>query len=415
MSVRVFGLILLAILLTACGSDDGGSSNRAEPTRVVLQEGAPVVTVTPIGGEALPTATPTRTPQSALPTWTPTLSPTPTTIPPTATPVVIRPGRLYYIYNGDSIISINPDGTDSRFLATFGVGAQITDLVLSPDESLLAFVAPGSGSAREVYVINRDGTFQQQVSCLGFAVVRNVTWSPDSASVAFFASPDENAVVDVFSANIEGSGNCPGDNRQRRLFATESDSPGDLLWSPDGEALYFSLLGIYRYDLATRTRSEERLTSPAGFGPEFNLLFNPEDPTELAYLTIENPIEGLVTGSPYILDLDAEVSFPNPVGAIQTVTMSWRDQYLIASSAQRISIFNTDRNSLDFDFQSVQTVPYAVYNAGLDVVTFVDVDPQNPAVQQLYTVDMRGRERTQITTHGEGTVSGLVWASEQTE
>jgi hypothetical protein len=85
------------------------------------------------------------------PTWTPIPSSTPL---PTDTPRPVEDvspnlGTIYYIYNGDSVIAVAVDGSRQEFILNF---ATISYLTPSPDGELLAFIAPGSGSAYEVWI-----------------------------------------------------------------------------------------------------------------------------------------------------------------------------------------------------------------------------------------------------------------------
>ncbi|MFN7018995.1 MAG: zf-HC2 domain-containing protein, partial [Fimbriimonadales bacterium] len=79
----------------------------------------------------------------------PTETPTPTPLPPTPTSTDLdAPGVILYVYNGDSIIAQEVDGSSSSLVMTFGVGVPLTDLAPSPDQQVIAFVGPGGGAAR---------------------------------------------------------------------------------------------------------------------------------------------------------------------------------------------------------------------------------------------------------------------------
>ena len=155
-------LSVLALLIVICAAAcQPQAASQVLPT--VMGADSPIA--------AAPTATvplPTNQAPTLPATWTP--SPEPTLIPsdtPSPTPEAKTEGsgHLFYIFNGDSVVRLAADGTSEELIL---VGNAPADLELSPDGTLLAYTAQGSGSAREVYVSNLDGTYTQQVSCLGF-------------------------------------------------------------------------------------------------------------------------------------------------------------------------------------------------------------------------------------------------------
>src|SRR5690606_15909282 len=96
---------------------------------------------------------------------------------PSATPEGFNPaGTIYYIFNNGSIAALAGDGSREELIA---IGGPFSDLLASPDGQFLLYIAPGAGSSREVFIINRDGTYVQQVSCTGLGYVIHPTWSPD--------------------------------------------------------------------------------------------------------------------------------------------------------------------------------------------------------------------------------------------
>ncbi|MCL4256769.1 MAG: hypothetical protein KJ043_23630 [Anaerolineae bacterium] len=195
---RLCMVIVTSLILVACSS----ASDETLPTRVMLpdENTIPETTQTVAQADNLPTETPI---QSGLPTLPPTFTPAPTETPiPTRTPTntpVIQVGAILFTYNNDSIIRINDDGTGQELIITFGVGIPISDMRLSPKGDLIAFIAPGNGSAREVWIANSTGTYTQQVSCLGYADIQNLTWSLDGQALAFTASQAPNQPMDIYT------------------------------------------------------------------------------------------------------------------------------------------------------------------------------------------------------------------------
>ncbi|HRF95526.1 MAG TPA: hypothetical protein PLZ51_10040, partial [Aggregatilineales bacterium] len=97
------------------------TEEEALPTRVVLPDETSVSSV------ATEIISITETPaQSGLRPLPPTFTPTATeTIAPTRTPAptaIIETGKILFLYNDDSIIRINDDGTGQELIITFGVG-----------------------------------------------------------------------------------------------------------------------------------------------------------------------------------------------------------------------------------------------------------------------------------------------------
>lgn len=401
------GLSCLLLVLAGCKSAD---ENLVLPTRVSVPAEVPI-------DANAPTDVPRGDVPTLPPTWTPepVLSPTP--LPPTPTPEIVQSGRVFYIYNGDSIISMNGDGTDNQFILTFGVGAIIDDMVISPDHSLLAFVAPGNGSAREVFVSNLDGSFVLQVSCLGFAEVREPTWSPDSASLAFFAAPAQGAVTEVYKVNVNGSGNCPADNDQRVLFSTGIASPGDVAWSPDGSQIMFSGQGIRIFDFATGSLSEE-YTQTFGFGPDFDLSFNPANPVQMAYIRreIADVQNQPAPGATFILDFSqlGQIQQTIPVaGSAVNIEWSADGQFIVLSAPGSVSVAILETSSARQIATNLGTVPDGVYDNRRELVIYAGRDPQNAAVDQIFSATINGREVTQLTSHSEGLVSNLIWIADE--
>lgn len=393
--ILLWGLIIISmvVILVACDSGGGEESNDIA---------------------VLPTLIPTPTVftrPTLPPTFTPTTSPTPTaTVTVTPTPENFNPfGVLLYVYNGDSIVRMRGDGSNSELIVTFGVGAEIGELTLSPDGTLLAFTAPGNGSAREVYVANLDGTYLQQVSCLGFSVINHPTWSADSLSLAFTGAQAEGQGENIYSADIAGSGSCPVDNNQRMIVNLDSPSIGDIAWDPLGRQIFYSDQVIYSYDFETG-ETEGPYTEVSGFGSEYNLGFRPNDPGTLAFIRPASAIS--------IYEFATTIVSASTTGANTYARLGldydWFEggQFALLSTDNRVLILDYAENDTNTLVTGLQIMGQAVFNGRTNFISYIDVDPINPEIHQIFTYEHDTRQTTQITAHPEGTVNDIIWVPE---
>lgn len=403
-------LLIVMMLAAACG---GQQEEIVLPTRVDLDALATVQALT-----AQPTATPTRSGPTLPPTWTATPSPTMTPTNPASLPTptpegFIESGIIFYIYNGDSIVRMNGDGSNSQLIATFGVGRTISDLTLSQDGTLLAFVGPGSGSAREVYAANLDGTYIQQVSCLGFSDVRRPRWSPDGAQLAFIAAQSETTPPGLYVANLAGSGNCPQDNNQRLVYAARGFSLRDILWDIDSSRIFFSDDTIFLLDLTSGARSPA-LTQTLGFGADFNLAFDPQDPGTLTYLrAVRDPRTDLTGGSLFQIEVwdTSQLPIPEQISAplAESYQWNWDGSFMLVSTRTSIALYERRLGATRSLVPNLQIHPAAIFSPDGEMIAFVGVDPANAQLQQVFVTRRRDIRPVAITNHSEGTVSDLIW------
>ena len=149
-------VIVILLALAACQEEDGEAL--VVPTQFDLAMAQTSDAATAIYEATLyaPTPVPTSVRPTLPPTYTLVSTPTemtPTVLPETAPESDDTSGSIYFVYNNDSIIAVSGDGLRAEFIYTVGMGIPIEHLTPSPDGEFLAFVAPGSGSAREVWII----------------------------------------------------------------------------------------------------------------------------------------------------------------------------------------------------------------------------------------------------------------------
>jgi WD40 repeat protein len=409
-SATIF-LVALLLALTACGGDEAPLPTQFNLEAVQTNDAATTIFVET---KNAPTATPTEN----RPTLPPPNTPTSTPMPPTATsppPATLEgdsaTGTIYYIYNGDSIIATTGDGAREEFLYTVGMDVPITYLTPSPDGEWLAFVAPGSGSAREVWIMNRDASYTQQVSCLGFADVRMPTWSPDGEWLAFAATQNLGGPLDIYAASRIAPF-CSEDTHQL-LLELDSLVLGDLVYAPSGDTLFFSSPTIYALDLNTMERSP-MLTRDNGFGPDRSLVFNPQRPRLLTYLQAESSTNlTSYDGFLFAIDIAATRGFIPPTIAIRSATDTYQwdndGQSIVMSSQDSVYLWDQETNIASGIVIGVIFPPRAIFNPDSDKIAYIDADPNNRQLAQIYVVNTRGRNLIQITTHAEGEIGDMVW------
>ncbi|MBZ0294016.1 MAG: hypothetical protein K8L99_15745, partial [Anaerolineae bacterium] len=352
----------------------------------------------------------TATPRVLPPTWTPspppTLVPTEPTATATPTPVNFREtGTLYYIFNGDSIVELAADGSFEDLLPIPQLGQPISDLALSPDDNLLAYVAPGNGSAREIYLTDRAVSQVRQLSQLGFARVFGLVWRPDSGTLAFLAAQAPELPQEIYLTGVDGSG-------QRRPIQRPSAQLQDLAWGPDGLRLYFSDDVIYALEPATGLLSPP-LTSPTGFGPDHALVHDPGAPRLYYLKTSRNFDTGVISGVLSSIDTTRIDITPRELRANNVfyteLAFSRDGGYLLLVGDHGITVQEQAFKSSTRVVDGLQVEPQAVFSPDASQVAYVDLDAQG--IAQVFVVSRQGGSPTQITFHSEGSIDDLVWAA----
>ncbi|MBI5670199.1 MAG: hypothetical protein HZC41_19560 [Chloroflexi bacterium] len=391
--------LLLLLLLAACQARTGQD---AIPTLITL----PAATTTP---ETTPTAA-SRLP-TLPPTWTPSPPPTlPATATTAATPTANTPqGTVFFIFNGDSIARLMPNGGMEDLIH---VGGAPADLSAAPDGSLLAYTAQGSGSAREVFVSSPDGTYTQQVSCLGFARVLKPAWSFDSRMLAFAASQTSDGPLGIYMADIAGSGQCPAGNNQRQVAQLEDNQLDAIAWSPAGDWLFFTHGALSAASVTDGTVYLDWIPA-TGYGPNRSPAHSPVEDT-LVYLKSErNSRTGQVGGTVFTVSTGTIAKQPQELRGVQLLArrlqFSRDGRFLLVATERDIWVQDEKTGSSLPVVEGSKFDPQPVFSPDAAVIAFVDGGRDRLTVPQVFVVSRTGGSPTQITFHQEGTISDLVW------
>lgn len=398
--------LALGIFLTACQPAGAPPTVEIVPTLIDLNAISTAEAVTAAALAATAALRPTLPP-----TWTPSPdAPAPVAVSPApASPTPAGDlGALYFIFNGDSIVQLQADGSFEQLIL---VGGAPSDLAPSPDGSLLAYVAQGNGSAREVFIASLDGTYTQQISCLGFAYVLKPAWSPDGAVLAFAAAPVEGAPLSVYTAAIAGSNACPSGNGQRQIAALEAAQASDLRWDPAGGWLYLAASAIYGVSLSSKTLLP--LTVPSGFGPDFSPAPNPQAP-RLAYLkTARDPRTGRTGGTIYELETTQLDPPPREQRGAPYFARSLRwsadGDWLLVAGEREVWVQGRRTGTSVQIVEAANFFPQPAFSPDASRVAYVDGGQGAATVPQVYVISRLGENRQQLTRHQEGTISDLWW------
>jgi Tol biopolymer transport system component len=408
-SLRILcaGIFLLA---TACQQKEETLPTVFDANAASTQSAA---TIAANATRLAPTLTPTRSAPTLPPTFTPTaipsLTPTDSASAPTATPLNFHAaGTIYYIFNSNSIAALVGDGSSEQLILA---GGPYTDLTVSPDGKLLTYIAPGAGSAREVYVSSRDGTYTQQISCLGFADVRQPVWRPDGKSIAFVAAPAPGAPRDIYIADLAGANTCPKGNNQRQFVRLSSVRARDPAWNSTGDKFFFSDSYVFGLDVAKNKLYP--LSDPSGFGPDFALVHNPLKNT-LAYLRSAKDIKtGETAGQLLEIDTTSFVKTSVPQGGANFYALSLRwspdGRLLVVGTKDAVLIVDPEYGSSNQVVSNLKFEPQPAFSPDARTIAYVDGDPVNPAVPEIFSVERSGGASKQLTQHQEGSISSLNW------
>ncbi len=395
----IVGLSGLLVALSAC------QSSQVLPTVVNVQGVQTAAAQTQV---ARPTATATPTKLNQLP---PTFTPTPSeTAQATVTPVPLRSaGRIYYLYNDDSIATVNANGTDNAIVVTLGVGKSISEYAVSPDHTRLAFVAPGAGSGREVYTSDISGANVQKLSCLGFSDVRSLVWTPDGQQILFFAAPAAGASGDIYIMQSTNGQGCPNGNSQRVLAPLQAVDFRAMTLNRSGSLLFYAGGGtsIYIWDMQTNARY--LASGEPAYGPDSFPRQNPATDT-LAFLRQSG--SGSQTAGNLILLTDSTRAPAAPSQSAgepyEALDLRWSQDgsLLLMMKAAGILVFDTSENSLIPLPLTGLRLPEAAA-ANRSAIAYTAYDAKN--VIQIYIYDLAQEKPRQVTTNPDGTIRSITW------
>ncbi len=386
----------LLILLALAACQPTNSELVVLPTLAELDTAVPVTAVPPTRRPLPPTYTPAPT-HTMMPTESALGTPAPEGI--------RAEGTIYYIFDGDAIVELVADGSFEDLLPNPHIGQQISDLSLSPDGQWLAYIAPGAGSAREIYITDRRGTTDRPITSLGFAALGHPVWRPDSQSLAFVAAQAPGAPEGLYHASIDNAG-------QTVLLQLPSTDLGDLAWNEDGSVLFFSNKTIFGFDMASQQVSNP-LTAFGGYGPDFSLIHSPTEPL-LNYLKPGvDDRTGQHGGIVYFIDtndLENVVERPGAALYVNYLASSPSGDYLLIAGDEGVWVQAQAMQTATKILQDLPIPPRPVFSPTEEEIAYNSLDAQG--IQQIFVIDRLGSEFTQITHHQEGTVSDLVWAAD---
>lgn len=399
-AVQIGGWIVGVLLLAGCQS---AGETLVLPTLADLNAQASEQAVT-----AAALASPTRRPLP--PTFTP--SPLPSATPtdpasvPTPTPEGYRAeGTLYYVFNQNAIVELAADGSFEDLLPIPNIGQELSGLALSPDDRLLAYVAPGSGSAREIWLTDRRGVNTRQVSSLGFGVMQPPVWKPDGSALAFIAAQSPEAPRGIYLVNADGSG-------QRSVVVLPSLELRDLAWSADGRWLFFSNQTLYAVDVETGVVTDS-LTQFTGYGPDFSPVHSPIE-AELYYLKTRSNLNTGQRGG--VLAYLRTEGLPTPpverAGAalyVSQLRYSRDGAALLIAGDEGVWVQDQIMQTASKVLQGLAVPPRPAFSPDAARIAFIQNDALG--VEQIFIFDRQTSTTVQRTFHQEGTISDLTWAA----
>lgn len=140
-----------------------------------------------------------------------------------AQPISTAPSNNIYFH----VYVINADGSDIHQLTK---GSQDYAPSWSPDGKQIAFIEDRKNNGQDIYSINADGSnLRDLFSSPNKAEIRDLLWSPDGKLICFSMVQDSN--LNIFTINIDGS------NLKQLSNGGYNGSPA---WSPDGKYIAYS-------------------------------------------------------------------------------------------------------------------------------------------------------------------------------
>ncbi|MCS6835850.1 MAG: hypothetical protein NZ750_07520 [Anaerolineae bacterium] len=398
----VRGAALILMTLSACRP----ATTTDLPTLVAAQ---PTLSPTPA-----PTTTPTRRAPVLPPTFTPTHTATATPTQDqvgTPTPPGFRPqGTIFYLYNGDAIVALDPQSGDERVVMQFGMGQRLADLAASPDGALLAFTAPSINASREAHVMNRDGSYVQQISCLRFPELRLPRWTPDGATLVFFAAQTAQGQGNLFRADVAGAGNCPQDNRQGLLVDDPLSRVSGLIYD-DTRRLWIVAdeQGIAAYGPQSDGRT--LLVPRNDFGPQARLGLSASR-AALSYIAIVPAVGGFTTEARLLVFAAGLPSEPQEGSTLlkDALDMLWhpRAERALIVGREVLALAEVRGSLRLLDVGRLRDAVAAFSPDGRRIV-YSALDESGVIQLYVLALDEPSARPRQLTRHVEGSVDELLW------
>jgi tricorn protease-like protein len=184
----------------------------------------------------------------------------------------------------------------------------------------------------------------------------------------------------------------------------------DLSWGQEDEWLFFSDNQIFAMDAFTGELLPP-LTQLTGFGPDFSPVHNPIQ-AELYYLKtrqdLDTGIRGGVLSHIVTDDLpDFDIERPGAALYIDELEYNPDGAFLLAASQRGIWVQTQAMQTATQIVSDLGVPPQPTFSPDSTWIAYVDTDELG--VPQIFVIDRRGGDSTQITFHQEGTITDLVW------
>jgi TolB protein len=176
--------------------------------------------------------------------------------------IVFHSNRHNTLIARTSIYVMDVDGSNVLRLTTNNAWNDRTPH-WSPDGSKIAFMSNRSGGVMQIFLMNPDGTDQQQLTTTGTNQWPN--WSPDGTKISFSSTRSTNGTPDngIYIMNPDGSG-------QTNVSHAMNMADMHNTWSPDGREIYFcsTRAGMHVQRVTVATGVVRQMTETGGMSME---------------------------------------------------------------------------------------------------------------------------------------------------